>query len=64
MVCVGAGGDVRDRTNANLVYSRALEGRAASMFGMVGDIRDAVNKSNHGVFPTPHVVAKPQAKDT
>ena len=63
IVCVGAGGDVRDRTNADLVYGRVLAGRAASMLGIVDDIRNAVDESNHGVFPIPHVVAKPQAED-
>ena len=64
IVCVGAGGDVRNRTNADLLYGRVLVGSTTSVLGIVDDIGNAVNESNHGVLPVAYMVTEPQTKDT
>ena len=61
---MGACRGVGDRANPDLLHDRVFVGCATGVLGIVDDIGNTVDESNHGVFPIPNMVTEPQAEDT
>lgn len=60
VVGMSANSDVGDGTIPNLLYCRVFECRTARVLGVIDDIRDAVDESDHCVFQVPDMITEPQ----
>jgi len=64
IIGVGADGGVGDRAVPAFRYGRVFVGGATSVGRIVDGFGNAVDESDHSVFPVPDMVAVPQTEDT
>ena len=60
---MGADPGVGNGAIANLLDGRVFVGGTAGVGGIVDGVRNAVDESNHGVFPVTDVITEPQTED-
>jgi len=61
---VGADPSVGNRAVANFLDGGVFVGGTARVGGIVDGVRNAVDESNHGVFPVTDVITEPQTEHT
>jgi hypothetical protein len=59
VIGVGADRGVGDRAVPDLVDGGIIVGSTAGVGRIINDVRDAVDESNHGMFPVTDVITEP-----